>query len=196
MKDFKKIYSKVKKERTLVLLKPDAIQRKLIGEIIKRFENSGLKIIGLGIVLPQRSLIDKHYPKTKEWIENLGNNFINTCQEYNLKINLKKDFNVDSIYELGLRVRKWLIDYMCSGPIVKIALEGPKAVEIVRKIVGTTLPYKSPPGTIRGDLSIDNPLIANLEKRAIQNLIHASSNQEEASNELKLWFKNNELVDY
>lgn len=196
MANFQKIYLKIKKERTLVLLKPDAVKRKLIGEIIKRFENSGLKIIGLGIVLPKKNLMDKHYPKVKEWIENLGNNFINTCKEYNLEVDLKKDFKVNNIYELGLKVREWLIDYMCSGPIIKIALEGPKAVEVVRKIVGSTLPYKSPPGTIRGDFSIDNPIIANFEKRALQNLIHASGNEKEAEYELNLWFKKDELIEY
>lgn len=190
-----KNYKKLKKERTLVLLKPDAVKRGLIGEIIKRFENCGLKIIGLQMVKPTRNLIDKHYPKSKEWIENLGNNFINTCKEYNIKIDLKKDFNVNNAYELGLKVREWLLDYMCSGPIVKIAIEGPKAVEVVRKIVGSTLPFKSPPGTIRGDFSIDNPIIANLERRAIYNLIHASGNPKEAEYELNLWFTKKELFD-
>ncbi len=196
MEKLEKIYKNLKEEKTLVLLKPDAVKRGLIGEIIKRFENSGLKIIGLQMVKPTRNLLDKHYPKTKEWVENLGNNFIKTCEEYKIKVDLKKDFNVNNVYELGLKVREWLLDYMCSGPIIKIAIKGPNAVEIVRKLVGTTLPFKSPPGTIRGDFSIDNPIIANLEKRAIQNLIHASGNKEEAKYELNLWFKKNELIDY
>lgn len=195
MVSLEKAYNKIKKERTLVLLKPDAVKRGLIGEIIKRFENCGLKIIGLQMIRPKRNLLDKHYPKSKDWIENLGNNFINTCKEYNIDIDLKKDFGVNNAYELGLKVREWLLDYMCSGPIVKIAIEGPKAVEVVRKIVGSTLPFKSPPGTIRGDFSIDNPIIANLEKRAIQNLIHASGNSAEAEYELKLWFNKNEIFD-
>jgi len=196
MSNLEKIYKKIKKERTLVLLKPDAVKRGLIGEIISRFEKAGLKIIGLQLVKPERKLLDKHYPKSKEWIENLGNNFIKTCEEYNIKVDLKKEFNVDNVYELGLLVREWLLDYMSSGPIVKIAIEGPKAIEVVRKIVGSTLPFKSPPGTIRGDYSIDNPIIANLEKRAIQNLIHASGNKEEADYEINLWFNKKELVEY
>ncbi len=190
------LYKKIKKERTLVLLKPDAVKRGLIGEIISRFEKCGLKIIGLGLVKPSRKLMDKHYPKTKEWVENLGNNFFRTCEENNLKIDVKKEFNVNNAYELGLLVRSWLIDYMCSGPIVKIAIEGPHAVEIVRKIVGHTLPYKAQPGTIRGDFSIDTPILANLEKRAIKNLIHASGSKEEAEYEINLWFTKDELIDY
>ena len=190
------IYKKIKKERTLVLLKPDAIERGLIGEIISRFERCGLKIIGLCLVMPNKKLMDKHYPKTKEWVENLGNNFLKTLEENNLKIDIKKEFNANNAYELGLLVRSWLIDYMCSGPIVKIALEGPHAVEVTRKIIGATLPYKAQPGTIRGDWVIDTPILANLEKRAIKNLIHASGSKAEAEYEIKLWFTKKELIDY
>ena len=186
---------KFKKERTLVLIKPDGVERGLIGEIISRFEKAGLKIVGLGIVRATKNLIDKHYPKTRDWIENLGNNFIRTCQENNIKYDLKKDFGVNDVYQLGLLVRKWLIDFMCSGPIVKIALEGNHAIEVVRKIIGTTIPYKAPPGTIRGDYSIDSPIVSNIEKRAIKNLIHASGNIKEAEYELKIWFKKDELID-
>ncbi len=184
-----------KKERTLVLIKPDGVERKLIGKIIARFERCGLRIIGLGLVKPNKNLIDKHYPKDKNWIENLGSNFIRSCEENNLKFDLKKDLGVNDVYQLGLLVRKWLIDFMSSGPIVKIALEGNHAVEVVRKIVGPTLPYKAPPGTIRGDFAIDSPIVANLEKRALKNLIHASGNLKEAEYELKLWFKKEELID-
>ncbi len=196
MDNLGKIYSKIKKERTLVLLKPDAVRRRLIGEIIKRFENSGLKIIGLGIVWPKKSIMERHYPKRKEWVENLGKGFLEIYNEYNIKVDLKKDFKVNNVYELGLKVREWIIDYMCSGPIIKIALEGPKAISVVRKLVGSTIPYNSPPGTIRGDFSIDNPAIANFEKRAIQNLVHASGNEKEAEYEINLWFKKDELVEY
>jgi len=187
--------NKFKKERTLVLIKPDGVERGLVGEIIARFEKVGLKIIGLGIAQADKNKMDKHYPKNKEWIENLGNNFIKSCQENNLKFDLEKDLGVKNIYQLGLLVRRWLIDYMCSGPIVKMVLEGNHAVEVVRKIVGPTLPYKAPSGTIRGDYSIDSPIIANLEKRALKNLIHASGSLKEADYEIKLWFTKNELID-
>jgi nucleoside-diphosphate kinase len=181
-------------ERTLVLIKPDGVERKLVGEIISRFERAGFKIVGLGIVKPDKKLIDRHYPKNREWIENLGYNLIRTAEEAKIKFNLKKDYGVKNIYELGVKIRKWLIDFMSSGPIVKIALEGPQAIMMVRKIVGKTVPFLAEPGTIRGDFSIDNPLLANLEKRSIKNLIHASGNQKEAEYELKLWFKKSELL--
>lgn len=190
------INNKNLQERTLVLIKPDGVERKLIGEIISRFERAGLKIIGLGILKPSRKLIDKHYPKNKSWIENLGYNLLKTSEEVNMKIDLKKNYKVNNVYELGLQIREWLINFMCSGPVVKIALEGPQAVTVVRKLIGKTVPFFSEPGTIRGDFSIDNPILANLEKRPIKNLVHASGNKDEAEYELKLWFKKSELIIY
>ena len=191
----KNLIKKIKKERTLVLIKPDGVERKLVGEIISRFEKAGLRIVGLGIVKPSRKLIDKHYPKTKEWIENLGNNMLKTAEELKVKVDLKKDYGVNNVYELGLKVREWLINYMSSGPVVKIALEGPHAIQVVRKLVGKTIPFLAEPGTIRGDYSIDSPLLANLEMRPVKNLIHASGNEKEAEYELKLWFRKDELID-
>jgi len=195
MKKNLRLIAEIKKERTLVLIKPDGVERGLIGEIITRFEKAGLRIVGLGIVKPNKNLMDKHYPKSKEWIENLGSNLLKTAEELKLKVDLKKDYGVNSVYELGLKIREWLINFMCSGPVVKIALEGPHAISVVRKLVGKTIPYLAEPGTIRGDYSIDSPLLANLENRPIKNLIHASGNKQEAENELKLWFKRDELID-
>jgi nucleoside-diphosphate kinase len=190
----KNLLELIKKERTLVLIKPDGVERKLVGEIISRFEKASLKIIGLGIVKASKEQFDKHYPKDKDWIENLGKNFIKTCQENNIDFDIK-NLGVENEYELGLKVREWLIDYMASGPVVKIVLEGNNAIEVVRKIVGHTLPQKAQPGTIRGDFSIDSPIVANLEKRALKNLIHASGNKKEAEKEIKLWFSKKELID-
>jgi nucleoside-diphosphate kinase len=190
----KNLLELIKKERTLVLIKPDGVERKLVGEIISRFEKASLKIIGLGIVKASKEQFDKHYPKDKDWIENLGKNFIKTCQENNIDFDIK-NLGVKNEYELGLKVREWLIDYMASGPVVKIVLEGNNAIEVVRKIVGHTLPQKAQPGTIRGDFSIDSPIVANLEKRALKNLIHASGNKKEAEKEIKLWFSKKELID-
>jgi nucleoside-diphosphate kinase len=190
----KNLLELIKKERTLVLIKPDGVERKLVGEIISRFEKANLKIIGLGIVKASKEQFDKHYPKDKDWIENLGKNFIKTCQENNIDFDIK-NLRVKNEYELGLKVREWLIDYMSSGPVVKIVLEGNNAIEVVRKIVGYTLPQKAQPGTIRGDFSIDSPIVANLEKRALKNLIHASGNKKEAEKEIKLWFSKKELID-
>ncbi|GIW66687.1 MAG: nucleoside-diphosphate kinase [Candidatus Parcubacteria bacterium] len=181
-------------EKTLVLIKPDGVERKLVGEIISRFERAGLKIIGLGITKPTVKVLEKHYPNQKNWVENLGNNLLKTAQEFNIKVDLKKDYKVNNTYELGKQIRNWLINFMASGPVVKIALEGENAISAVRKIVGKTIPLLAEAGTIRGDFATDSPLLANLEKRPIKNLVHASGNKEEAEKELKLWFKKSELL--
>ncbi len=181
-------------QRTLVLIKPDGFQRGLVGEIISRFERVGLQIIGLGLVKPERKILEKHYLLRKEWVENLGRNTLKDFEELGIKDPLKL-LSAKNVYEVGLKVREWLINFMLSGPIVKIAIKGPRAVEVVRKIVGFTIPAKAEPGTIRGDYSADIPIMATLEKRAVKNLIHASGNVQEAEYELKLWFKKDELID-
>lgn len=180
-------------QRTLVLIKPDGVSRGLVGEILTRFERAGLRIVGLGIVEPKKSILQKHYPKKKSWLENLGKHTIDDLKALGISDPLKF-CQVKSAYELGLKIRTWLIDFMLSGPIVKIALEGPNAISVVRKIVGLTIPAKASPGTIRGDYSSDLPFLANLEKRAVKNLIHASGNEEEAIYELSLWFRKEELL--
>lgn len=190
-----KVIEYIKKERTLVLIKPDGVSRNIVGEIISRFERAGLRIVGLGIVKPTKKIMDLHYPRTKEWIENLGNNLLKTAEEFQIKIDLKKDYGVNNVYELGLKIREWLIEFMISGPVVKIVLEGPHAVKVVRKLVGKTIPFLAEPGTIRGDYSIDSPILANLEKRPVKNIIHASGTLEEADYEIKLWFNKDELID-
>lgn len=181
-------------QRTLVLIKPDGVEKRLIGRIITRFEEAGLRIVGLGITKPSRTILEKHYPLTRSWVTNLGENTRKDLEELGLK-NCLEIFKVKNTYQLGLKIRKWLIDFMMSGPIVKIALEGPRAIEVVRKIVGATIPTKASPGTVRGDFSCDTAALASLEKRAVKNLIHASSNDKEARDELSLWFSKNELLN-
>ena len=186
----------MEKERTLVLVKPDGVKRSLIGEIIKRFEICGLKIVALHMTYPTREQMDSHYPKDKAWVTGLGNNTVRSYKEFDIPTTLKEDYNTDDPYEIGKLVREWLLDYTTSGPIVKIVIEGLHAVKIVRKIVGPTVPAFAEGGTIRGDLSIDSPDFANLKKRAIQNLIHASGTEEEAEHEIKHWFAPEEIHKY
>ena len=186
----------MEKERTLVLVKPDGVKRSLIGEIIKRFEICGLKIVALHMTYPTREQMDSHYPKDKAWVTGLGNNTVRSYKEFDIPTTLKEDYNTDDPYEIGKLVREWLLDYTTSGPIVKIVIEGLHAVKIVRKIVGPTVPAFAEGGTIRGDLSIDSHDFANLKKRAIQNLIHASGTEEEAEHEIKHWFAPEEIHKY
>ncbi|HSX44024.1 MAG TPA: nucleoside-diphosphate kinase [Candidatus Saccharimonadales bacterium] len=182
-------------ERTLIILKPDAVQRGIIGEIITRFEKVGLKIVGAKLFIPSRDLLNKHYPKDREeFITGMGNKTLDNYKELN--IDPHKHFGHDDPNKIGLEVQKWLVDFMASAPVFAVVLEGPHAIEIVRKIRGNTLPLKAQPGTITSDYSFDSSSLANNDMRPIRNLVHASGNAEEASFEIALWFKPEELFSY
>jgi nucleoside-diphosphate kinase len=178
-----------KEEITFLMLKPDAVQKGLIGEIIRRLEQRGLKIIALEMFQPVKAQIDEHYPKNEAWIRRLGQKTLDTYEKYDY--NAKDEFGTMDDLKIGKKVRKWLIDSMVSAPLVRMIVQGIHAVDIVRKIVGPTLPYMAELGTIRGDFSIDSPLLANKEKRAVMNLVHASETPEEAKHEIAHWFGNN-----
>lgn len=181
-----------KTERTYVMIKPDGVKKGLIGEIIRRFEQRDLKVVALEMFQPTHELIDAHYPKDEAWITRLGNKTLSTYAKYN--INAKDALGVETAEEIGPMVRKWLIDYMTSAPLVKMIVEGAHAVDMVRKIAGPTLPNMAEIGTIRGDFSVDSPAIANSEMRAVMNLVHASETPEEAAHEIKHWFGGDDAI--
>lgn len=183
-----------KEEKTFVLIKPDGVRKGLIGEIIKRFEQRYLKIVALEMIAPTKEMIDEHYPKDPAWITRLGEKTLATYQKYNF--NPLDDFGTDKAEELGPEIRKWLIDFMTSAPLVKMVVEGVHAVDVVRKIAGPTMPYLADMGTIRGDFSIDSPALANKEKRAISNIVHCSETPEEALHEITHWFGKSVLHSY
>jgi len=182
-----------KKEKTCVIIKPDGVRKGLMGEIIKRFEQRDLKVIALKMFMPTVEQIDKHYPKDKKWIIELGEKTANTYEEYGYNL---ADLGTTNLFEIGKKVRSWTIDYMVSSSLVKMIVQGVHAVDVVRKICGDTMPYKADMGTIRGDFSIDSPVLASKEMRAIMNLVHTSKTPEEAIYEIKLWFDEKEMVDY
>lgn len=197
IKDFKKIIADIKhpkEEKTVVLIKPDAVKRGLIGEIIKRFESRGFKIVALKMLKADKKKFEKHYTNEKNWIINLGKKTVATYEKYGL--DPKKELGTNDPYQIGKKTREWLIDFMVSGPIVKMIVEGVHAVDAVRKIVGETQPSFAQVGTIRGDFATDSPLSANKDKRAVYNLVHASGTKEEALNEILLWFNSEEICDY
>lgn len=183
-----------KEEKTVVLIKPDGVKRGLIGEIISRFEKRGLKIIALEMIKPSREQIDGHYPKDEKWIRRLGEKTLKNYQDYGF--DAKKELGTDDPLEIGKQVRGWLIDFMTSGPVLKMVVKGIHAIAMVRKIVGASLPAEAEMGTIRGDFSVDSATAANRDKRAIHNIVHASENQEEANHELEFWFAPEEIHDY
>lgn len=182
-------------ERTLIVIKPDAIQRNIVGDIITRYEKVGLKIIGMKMFIPTRDLLNKHYPVDRtEFIEGMGNKTLENMQ--NLGLDPKEKFGHTDPHKIGIEIQKWLVEFMAKSPVIAIVLEGPHAVEIVRKIRGHTLPLMAQPGTITGDYSFDSSSIANNDMRPIRNLVHASGNVDEAEFEIGLWFSDSELFDY
>ena len=149
-----------KKERTFVAIKPDGVQRSLIGEVISRLERVGLKLVAMRMLVPKPEQVEKHGGR------------------------------------LDKKVQGYLVKYLTSGPIIAMVWEGANSVKLVRKIVGSTEPFSSDVGTIRGDFVLDSYGMADEDKRAVRNLIHASGNPEEAEEEISLWFTPDELINY
>ncbi len=184
-----------KQEKTYVMIKPDGVKKGLIGEVISRFEQRDLKIVALEMFMPTRTEIDNHYPKDEAWISRLGGKTLSTYEKYGL--DAKKELGTNDALKLGKMVRGWLVDYMISAPLVRMVVEGVHAVDMVRKIAGATLPFLADMGTIRGDFSNDSPAVANAEKRAVMNIVHASETPEEAKHEIEFWFgKRKVIFDY
>jgi nucleoside-diphosphate kinase len=183
-----------KEEQTLVLVKPDGVKKGLIGEVIKRFEQRDLKIVALEMFAPDEEMIDEHYPKSQEWINRLGEKTKGTYEEYGY--DMEEEIGTTDTLAVGKKVRKWVVNYMTSAPLVRMVVEGVHAVDMVRKIAGPTLPYQADMGTIRGDFSNDSPAVANAEKRAVMNIVHASETKEEAEHEIEFWFGDSPIYDY
>jgi nucleoside-diphosphate kinase len=194
-KDLAPVIFDLKHQRTFCMIKPDGVMRGLVGEIIHRFEKAGLRIVAMKMLVPTEELARKHYPSSDErWVARLGDKGLSTLED--LGLDAVATFGTADRTELGEMVVDGLVKYFQSGPVVPMIIEGVQAIDMVRKLVGSTLPFKADCGTIRGDFSVDTPAVANVEKRAIHNIIHASENAEEAANEIALWFKGEKVCDY
>ncbi len=191
-KDF---MEKFKKQKTFVMLKPDAVQRWLVWEILNHFEKKVMKIVAMKMIQPTEEQVRNHYPMNDEnWIKRLWKKSLSWFEWLN--VDPVEMLWTDDEYQIWKKVAESLVDYFLSWPVVLLVIEWLQAVEIVRKIVWHTLPNKADVWTIRADYSIDTPLIANVEARSIHNLIHASETPEEAEQEIKLRFGWNEMVNY
>jgi nucleoside-diphosphate kinase len=179
-----------KTERTLVILKPDALHRSLVGEIISRYERSGLKLIATKMLYASPEMIESHYTLDPEWRRVTG--------EKTIKGYLDKGLTPPTTdpLEVTTRLLHRLKKYMTSGPVIAMVWQGAHAVAIVRKITGGTEPLKSEMGTIRGDFVHDSYQLSDLDNRSIKNLVHASGSVTEAEQEIKHWFVDNEIIDY
>ena len=152
-------------ETTLVLLKPDAVERGLMGTIISRFEQAGLKIVGMKLVQVDEEFAGKHYTE-------------------------------DIAIRRGEHVRKYMTDFLSSGPVLAMAISGVESIALVRKMVGATEPKSALPGTIRGDFAHVSYGWFDSKKQRVKNIIHASADENDAKNELALWFSESELCNY
>ncbi len=184
----------MKKQRALLIIKPDGVRRGLIGKIIKRFEQVGLKIVGLKFTWAKEQQIIDHYPSTEVWFKKVGER---TLTNYAKKgLDAKKIFGTNDAISIGKTVKQWLITYLQESPVFLAVVEGYEAIEIVRKLSGNTIPVLAAPGTIRGDFSHDTIDLANEQSRPLRNIIHASDTVEDGQKEIKVWFKDDELFDY
>ncbi|XLQ20320.1 MAG: nucleoside-diphosphate kinase [Candidatus Moraniibacteriota bacterium] len=178
-----------RRERTFVIIKPDGVQRALIGDIVGRFERTGLKFVGFKFLVPTEEQCWTHYNKTDDWFLEKGANIASARKEAGVPV--EKD-EID----YGKDIIKQLVTFMTSGPVLAMVLEGNKAVGVVTKLVGATEPLSSDVGTVRGDYTVDSYDLAGVDERAVRNLIHCSDCPEEAERETKIWFDKSELIDY
>ena len=180
----------LKEGRTLVVIKPDGIQRSLIGEIIQRYERVGLKLVGIKIFIPTEDFIEKHYTLDPEWRRITGEKTIKGYISKGLKPPSKDPLKITAIILENLK------RYMTSGPVIAMVWQGAHAAQIVRKVTGGTEPLATDVGSIRGDFVLDSYQMSDADSRAVRNLVHASGSAEEAKKEIKHWFKEKELINY
>ncbi len=180
---------KFQEEQTLIILKPDAIQRTLVGEIIKRIERTGLKLVAFKLVMAEKDALVRHYNKDEAWFATKGQNIVKDRTTHNLPVEKEA-------IEYGRDIINAIVKFMTVGPVLIAVVQGNQSVAVVKKIVGTTEPATSDVGTIRGDFTIDSYAHSSVQDRAVRNLIHCSESPEEAQREIAVWFKPEEILKY
>jgi nucleoside-diphosphate kinase len=182
-----------KKERTFVILKPDTIQRGLVGEIIKRFERIGLKIVGMKMHTADEKKLWKHYSKDNAWYLKKGERIIENKKSLGHKIE-------KSAIEYGKDIIRAVVNYMKAGPVVTMVLEGNNAAAVVKRLVGGTEPATADTGTIRGDYALDSYYLCDVDgSRGMRNLIHCTDpadGEGAQEREIGIWFSEKEMLDY
>ena len=179
-----------KEEKTLVVIKPDGVQRTLVGEIIKRYERLGLKLVAIKMLVPTEEFVEVHYSLDPDWRKMTG--------EKRIKAALAKGEEPPSHdpLEVSRIVLEKLKKYLASGPVIAMVWQGAHSVDVVRKVTGGTEPRTSDIGTIRGDFVLDSYNMADSDNRSVRNLVHASGSVIEAEKEIKHWFKSEEILNY
>ncbi len=186
-------HSHPKKERTFVILKPDTIQRGLVGEIIQRFERIGLKIVGLKMHIADEKKLWDHYNKDDAWFLKKGLKIVENRKGLGLPIEKEA-------IEYGRDIIGVVVKYMRAGPVVSMVLEGNQAANVVKRIVGGTEPTTADSGTIRGDFAIDSYYLCDVDgSRGLRNLVHCTDmadGEGAAEREIGIWFTEEEMVNY
>ena len=173
------------------MIKPDGVQRSLVGEIIKRFERAGLKMAYMKLSMLDEKKLWDHYDKDDEWYTRKGKGIKSDLEAAG------QAFDADRPdLEFGKDIIRALVKFMTAGPVVTMVLEGNQAVAVVKKLVGGTEPATSDVGTIRGDFTLDSYNISAIDDRAVRNLIHCSDAVDEAQREIKLWLSDEVVLDY
>lgn len=176
-------------ERTLVILKPDTVQRSLIGEVIRRFERTGLKCTAMKMFMADEVRLLQHYNKDDAWFLKKGARVVEDMQAQGREVTKEP-------IEYGKDIIRTIVHYMEAAPVVAMVWEGNEAVAVVTKLVGSTEPKTSDVGTIRGDFTVDSYSHSSYENRSVRNLVHQSESPEEAEREIALWFKEEEIMNY
>ena len=178
-------------ERTFVILKPDTIQRSLVGEIVNRLERTGLKMVAAKMLMADEKRLIEHYGKDDTWYLEKGTKRVKLMKDAGKKVDPKR-----APIEYGKDIIRGVVRYMQSSPLLAMVWEGNQAVAVVKKLVGTTDPTASDVGTIRGDYQLDSYSLSDAEQRGIRTLVHCSDQPAEAQREIPIWFAKKELNEY
>jgi nucleoside-diphosphate kinase len=179
----------LRRERTLVVIKPDGVMRGIVGELVTRFERKGLKMVAVKMLWPTEALASKHYIDSEEWLLDTGTKTFNSY--------LEKGVQPDKTpREIGLRVRSLLIDHLTAGPVIAMILEGAHSIEVLRRMRGATNPLKADVGTIGFDYTLESYELSDAGDWAIKNVLHASDSVANYERERDIWFSADEIVNY
>lgn len=173
----------------MVLIKPDGVQRSLLGEIIKRIERTGLKFTAFKLLVPNREQLVSHYNKKEDWFIAKGNRVVEDRKAHGMPVEKEA-------IEYGKEIIDLIVNFMTAGPVLAFVVQGNEAVAVVKKLTGATEPKTSDVGTIRGDYTVDSYDHSSVQNRAVRNLLHCSESPEEAEREIAVWFKPDEIVKY
>ena len=180
---------RLRHERSLVIIKPDAVARHLVGELISRFERKGLKMVGMKLVWPDEARASRHYTDSEEWLASSGQRTYDNFVTQGVTPPAEPR-------ELALNTRRKLMESLTAGPAVFLVLEGAHVIEVVRKLRGATNPRAADVGTVVFDYTIDSFELSDAGDWAARNILHGSDSPENAVDEIAIWFKPEELLSY